>query len=105
MIWDRFDRGTRRALLSLYRDADPERLAAAGAGLARLDCPALVLWGARDPYVGSEWGRRFADALPNARLEVLEGAGHWPWIDDPTVIDRVLDFVGESAAGEALAGR
>jgi pimeloyl-ACP methyl ester carboxylesterase len=93
MIWDHYDRGTRRAVLSLYRDADPRRLAAAGAGLGGIDCPALVLWGERDPFVGPRWGRGYAEALPNARLEILEGAGHWPWIDDPTAIDRVLDFI------------
>lgn len=32
-------------------------------------------------------------ALPNAELDVVEGAGHWPWIDDSRVIDRVCGFV------------
>lgn len=93
MVWGHFDKGTRRAVLTLYRDADPGRLAAAGAELGKIDCPTLVLWGDRDPYVGARWGRGFAETLPNARLEVVEGAGHWTWIDDPTVIDRVLDFL------------
>lgn len=93
MIWDHFDSGTRRAILSLYRDADPDRLAAAGAELGKLGCPALVLWGERDPYMGPEWARRFAEKLPDAQLEILAGAGHWPWIDDPTAIDRVHNFL------------
>lgn len=93
MIWDHFDRGTRRAVLALYRDADPDRLAAAGSALGKIDCPALVLWGERDPFVGPRWARGYAQALPDARLEILEGTGHWPWIDDPTAIDRVLDFL------------
>ncbi|HWO15831.1 MAG TPA: alpha/beta hydrolase [Solirubrobacterales bacterium] len=94
MIWNHWDRGTKRAVLELYRDADPDRLAAAGADLDKLTCPALVLWGDRDLYLPTKFGEDYARALPNAKLEILKGAGHWPWIDDPTVIDRVVNFVG-----------
>lgn len=93
MIWRHWDKGTKRAVLQLYRDADPDRLAAAGRDLGRLDCPALVLWGDRDLYLPTKFAHDYAAALPNAEAEVDEGAGHWPWIDDPTVIDRVLEFV------------
>jgi pimeloyl-ACP methyl ester carboxylesterase len=94
MIWDYLDQGTKRAVLALYRDADPPRLAAAGSDLSRLACPSLVLWGDRDPYLPTKFASDYARALPNAELEVVAGAGHWPWIDDPTAIDRVLDFLG-----------
>jgi len=93
MIWNHWDRDTKRAVLELYRDADPDRLAAAGKGLNKLTCPALVVWGDRDPYLPTKFGEDYARALPNAQLEILKGAGHWPWIDDPAVIDRVLSFV------------
>jgi pimeloyl-ACP methyl ester carboxylesterase len=93
-IWSRWDSGTGRALLALYRHADPDRLALAGKDLARINCPALVLWGDRDPYLPARFGAAYAEALPNARLEPLPGIGHWPWIDDPSIIDRVVDFIG-----------
>ncbi len=93
MVWRHWDRGTKRAVLELYREADPPRLAAAGEDLDKLTCPALVLWGDRDPYLPTRFAQGYADVLPSAQLEVLEGAGHWPWIDDSSVIDRVLDFV------------
>jgi pimeloyl-ACP methyl ester carboxylesterase len=93
MIWDHLDRGTKRAVLALYRDADPPRLAAAGSDLGKLTCPSLVLWGDRDPYLPAKFADDYARALPNAKLEIVAGAGHWPWIDDPSVIDRVLDFL------------
>jgi pimeloyl-ACP methyl ester carboxylesterase len=92
-IWDRWDKGTRAATLTLYRHADPPRLAAAGRELARLSCSSLVLWGDRDPYLPVRFAESYAAALPDSRLEILAGAGHWPWIDDPTVVDRVLDFL------------
>jgi pimeloyl-ACP methyl ester carboxylesterase len=93
MVWRHWDKGTSRAVLALYRHADPDRLAAAGRDLARLTCPALVLWGDRDPYLPAHFAHAYADVLPNAQAEVLPGVGHWPWIDDPSVIDRVSDFI------------
>lgn len=93
MVWRHWDGGTKRAVLQLYRDADPARLAAAGKDLGKLTCPALVLWGDRDPYLPTRFAHAYANALPNAEAEILEGCGHWPWIDDPAVVDRVLDFV------------
>lgn len=93
MIWERFDAGTQRAVLGLYRSADPEVLAANGARLGELSCPALVLWGQDDPYINPCFGRKYADALPNAELLELEGAGHWPWIDRPEVVGHVSRFL------------
>lgn len=94
MIWDRWDAGTRAATLALYRHADPDRLALAGSDLSTLRCPALVIWGDRDAYLPTRFARAYADALPAAELEILAGVGHWPWIDQPGVVDRVLGFLG-----------
>jgi len=96
MIWRHFDRGTKRAILNLYRSAPESALAAAGAGLSRLECPALVVWGARDPYIPIEFGRAYAERLPNAELIELANAGHWPWIDRPDIINRVIGFLEPS---------
>lgn len=93
MIWDHWDAGTRTATLALYRHADPERLALAGSELGKLKCPALVLWGDRDAYLPTRFARAYADALPGAELEIVAGAGHWPWIEQPRVVDRVLGFL------------
>jgi pimeloyl-ACP methyl ester carboxylesterase len=93
MIWSRWDRGTQAALLQLYRHADPPRLAEAGANLNRLACPSLVLWGDSDIYMPMRFGEAYANALPNAEFEAVEAAGHWPWIDDQRVIDRILSFL------------
>ena len=74
-----------------------------------LRMPALVVWGAHDPYIPARFGRDYAAALGSAALgdvELLElaDAGHWPWLDRPDVIDRVVDFLrGLSAAGRAHA--
>lgn len=91
--WAHFDQGTQRAILHLYRSADPPALAAAGARLGELDVPALVVWGERDPYIGPEFGDAYARALPRAELLRLTDAGHWPWLDRPDLIDRVAAFL------------
>lgn len=93
MIWDYLDRGTKEAILALYRAGDPPRLAEAGRDLGRLTCPSLVIWGEREPYIPLRFAEQYAHVLPNAELEVVAGAGHWPWVDDPSVIDRVLTFL------------
>jgi pimeloyl-ACP methyl ester carboxylesterase len=46
--------------------------------LHRIDVPTLVLWGDRDKVVPLDYGRRFAETIPNARFEVIEDAGHYP---------------------------
>jgi pimeloyl-ACP methyl ester carboxylesterase len=94
-FWPDFDHGTQRAILKLYRSAPEDVLARAGERLGDLRCPALVLWGEADPYIPPSFARAYADALGGpAEHELLEGAGHWPWIDRPDVIDRVAAFLG-----------
>jgi pimeloyl-ACP methyl ester carboxylesterase len=92
-MWPYWDRAMKRAVLRLYRSADPGVLAAAGEHLGELRCPALVVWGRRDPYLPARFGRAYAERLPSAELVELDGAGHWPWLDRPDVIPRILDFI------------
>lgn len=92
-IWRHWGPGTKRAILGLYRSADPSVLAAAGERLGTLDCPALVLWGERDPYLPSRFGAGYAQRLPNAELVAVPDAGHWPWIERPDLVQRVVSFL------------
>jgi pimeloyl-ACP methyl ester carboxylesterase len=92
--WEHFDHGTQRAILKLYRSAPPEVLAAAGADLWRIGCPALVVNGARDPFVPAWTAERYAEALGgDAKARVVTDAGHWPWLDEPGLIDEIAAFV------------
>ena len=88
-----FDQGTQRAILRLYRSSPPQVLAQAGAHLDRLQGPALVVWGAKDPYLPARFGRAYAQALPSAELLELPDAGHWAWLDRADVIDAVVAFL------------
>ena len=92
--YERFDHGTQRAILKLYRSAPPDRLAAAARHVEAIKAPALVLWGERDPYLPAEFAHAYGERLGGAaRVEVLEGLGHWPWVDDSGVVDTVSRFL------------
>jgi pimeloyl-ACP methyl ester carboxylesterase len=97
MIFDHLDKGTFEAILRLYRSAPPDRLAAAGERLGALTAPALVVWGGRDRYLPARFGPAYAARLPNSELIELPEAGHWPWIDAPEVVGKVIRFL---AVGE-----
>lgn len=93
LIWDQLDGRTLGAVLELYRSAPEEDLAAAGERLASITAPALVVWGLRDRYLPAEFGRAYADRLPNAELVELPESGHWPWREEPEIIDMVIRFL------------
>jgi pimeloyl-ACP methyl ester carboxylesterase len=84
-LWDEWDRDTRRCVLELYRSTGaPDRLAELLApAFAELDRPALVLWGAGDPFLPVEYAHANCEGFPSAKVVVVEEAGHWPWIDQP----------------------
>ena len=59
---------------------DPE---ATRAALAQLDVPVLVLAGSYDTGNPPSVMAEVAAVFPSAELVVQEGAGHFPWVDDP----------------------
>jgi proline iminopeptidase len=64
--------------------------------LSRIDCPTLVCVGELDPMTPVAAAREIADALPEGigRLEVVEGAGHFTWMDAPARYwPLLIDFV------------
>jgi pimeloyl-ACP methyl ester carboxylesterase len=67
--------------------------------LERIRCPVLVVWGTRDRIVFHQGARRILDAVPGARLELLEGVGHCPQVEAPERFAALLlGFGGEQAA-------
>lgn len=70
--------------------------------------PMLVVWGSRDPIVPSAHAEAVRRLVPTARVEVFEGAGHWPHLDAPDrFCDVLLDFVAttEPAAHDRTSWR
>jgi pimeloyl-ACP methyl ester carboxylesterase len=93
-VLEHFDPGTQRAILRLYRASPPAVLAAAGSALGTVGAPALVLHGERDRYVPARFAVGLAAALGDGVVEHVAGAGHWPWLDAPEVVERVALFLG-----------
>ena len=54
-----------------------------------LDCPALVLCGARDK-VNMESAKRYHEAMKDSRLVIVEDSGHEVNKDNPDELVRVL---------------
>ncbi len=92
-VWDHLDPGTFDAILRLYRSAPPDRLAQAGERLSSITAPTLVVWGLKDRYLPARFGAAYAQRFPHSELIDLPEAGHWPWIDAPEVVDRVIRFL------------
>jgi pimeloyl-ACP methyl ester carboxylesterase len=56
--------------------------------------PMLVVWGSRDPIVPALHAETVRTLVPSARVEVFDGAGHWPHLDEPDrFCDVLLDFI------------
>ncbi len=61
-----------------------------------IDLPTLVLHGTDDRVLPVENGRRIAEKLPDARLEILEGAPHMLMIERSKEVNELLEaFLAE----------
>lgn len=75
------------AMIDLARDENGTR----AGELASLRQPTLLLWGAQDiAYRPATIGERFRATLPDARLELIEGAGHYPQEEKPAEVARAI---------------
>ena len=91
--WETFDHGTQRAILKLYRASPPDVLTRAGEHLGSVQAPALILWARDDPYVPAEFAQLHAGALGGETTVELVDGGHWPWLAQPPLVDRVAEFL------------
>jgi len=97
--YDDLDRETRCTFLETYRsgsEAEVDALARRQAEVLarRQRRPALVIWGADDPYLPVAMAERQREGFPRARIEIFEDSGHWPFIDYVERTDRlVVPFV------------
>jgi len=96
-VWTQFDQGTQRAILRLVRSAEENMMGAGGPGEngaigtngAGTTADTSLIWGENDPWYPPALADAYAARLPGARVQRISGAGHWPWLDRPEVVDRV----------------
>jgi haloalkane dehalogenase len=60
--------------------------------------PSLIVWGLKDTAFPPAQLDRWRTLLPDARVEVLPDAGHWPHEEDPARVIRAIEtFLGQVA--------
>jgi pimeloyl-ACP methyl ester carboxylesterase len=78
-----------RSVVGPFRGLSP-RLVLAHDMLAKVESPALLLWGEGDPFGGPAVAEQFVTRLPDAELRLLEGCGHAPWLDEPNLCAEAI---------------
>ena len=64
--------------------------------------PTLLVWGERDPIIPVVHGYSAHEQIPDSKLEIIEGAGHFPYRDDPRRFAGILsDFIETTEPAEA----
>jgi pimeloyl-ACP methyl ester carboxylesterase len=86
--------GTKRAVLKLYRATPASAMGALHEPLRAVNRPALVVWGTEDVYIPWRQAERQRESFPSADVQLLEGLGHWPFLEDPArVAEHVIPFL------------
>lgn len=86
------------ALLDSGRRLLPE-LAAPPFDFTQVECPVMLVWGTRDRMVPHAGARLLLDALPDTRVELIDGCGHCPQLEaTENLRELLLDFTGSLAA-------
>jgi pimeloyl-ACP methyl ester carboxylesterase len=102
-IWRGFtslsDADTRRAFLATTRSViDPggQTVTARDHLPMDIEIPTLVVWGTRDRMIPAWHATAAHQVIPGSRVELFEGAGHFPHLDEP---ERFAELLGEFIAG------
>lgn len=104
-IWHGFtslsDRASRRSFLATTRaviDLGGQSISAHDHLADVTPPPTLIVWGSKDRMIPAWHALTAQQALPECRVELFEGAGHFPHLDDPDRFARVLrEFIGAEA--------
>jgi pimeloyl-ACP methyl ester carboxylesterase len=88
--------GATHALVETVRNLVPRNAEELIAGYSRIGVPTLIIWGADDPVIPLELGRRLSQDIPGAELRVLCDCGHVPHHESPGEVARLVrEFVAK----------
>lgn len=66
--------------------------------------PTLIVWGDQDRIIPVAHAYGAHEAISNSRLEVMEGVGHYPQVEDPArFVAILLEFLGSTRASSGTA--
>jgi pimeloyl-ACP methyl ester carboxylesterase len=96
-----------RSLRNIYLD-EPMGEKGFWTRLARVDTPALFIYGRRDALITHHFAHKVRRTAPQARVEVWPDCGHVPQIEHPdrtarSLLDFFADATGGASSGVALA--
>ncbi|MGW8557351.1 alpha/beta fold hydrolase [Streptomyces tubercidicus] len=74
-----------------WQGVDEQLRLALLAGLREVACPVLVVTGDQDAVTGMRAGELVSTSFPNAQVHPLHGAGHYPWVDEPTLFRPLVE--------------
>lgn len=111
--WEGFtelnDADARRAFLATTRsvmNSGGQRIQALEYLTELVGVPVLIVWGTNDMVIPVEHAQRAAELAPTCRVELFEGAGHFPHLDQPNRFADVLrDFMATTERAEGLPVR
>lgn len=86
----------RRRLITLLYGQREEALVSP-LRLERIRCPAMVVWGEKDPLTPPAAAQSMVAAVPGLRTEVLPGIGHMPRLEAPA---RLVELVNEFTSAQ-----
>ena len=70
--------------------------------LAAIRCPALVIAGEHDPYCPPKASEMIAEAIPDAELTIIEGAGHCLQFEAADILNgHIVDFISRHDTAQA----
>ncbi|WP_298748904.1 alpha/beta fold hydrolase [uncultured Serinicoccus sp.] len=88
-----------------FEDDHPSRAALdrIADGVRRLDVPALLVWGPRDPVFSQRYLEDLLGRLPHADVHLCPSASHLVLEDSPEAVGVVWDWVQQHAPGGSTA--
>ena len=80
----------RAALLSHVAALDNRETRALAERMSEIAVPTAIIWGSHDPFLPLSIGRKLAQAIPGATLDVLSGARHFTPEEEPREVAEIL---------------
>jgi pimeloyl-ACP methyl ester carboxylesterase len=80
----------RAAAARLLRSFDHQHIRDLAGVHRRIDVPVQLIWGDQDPFFPVAWAEEMVGTFPDARLEVIEGAGLFAHEERPADVARAL---------------
>ena len=70
--------------------------------LHRISVPAHLIWGAGDGFTTPEYGKKLSKLIPDATLDILPNAGHYPQLEQ---LEKTIETILAGPCGNRQIGR